>query len=392
MARKSPRRKPTASKPPSPDESRRRGRIALYLFFVLVACLAAGADFVDQRRPAPIYPSPALTKTGRLSDYLPSLRGGRGDSDVYIFEGKRPGGTLLILGGTHPNEPASNVVAVLMVENLQVEQGQIIIIPLANASGFSATEPQEAFPLRFHFINRSGRQRDFRVGSRFTNILDGWPDPIVYRHHPSGQILSGNETRNLNRAYPGRPNGTLTERVAWAITELVRREEVDLMIDMHEAAPEYPVVNAVVAHERAMDIAAMAVVELQICDLDFRLEPSPKNFHGLSHREVGDFTPAKVMLFESTGALQGRLRATTDAELVTRSKDALYHRADRIGKLQVEFPAEGVPIEVRVGRHLEAIRTVCKILGEFEPDQTIDYSRIPGYDELQHHGVGFYLN
>ena len=385
-------RKTDAVKPLPADELRRRVRIAVYLLLILVACLSAGGDFMDQRRPTPIYPSSTLTKKGRLSDYLPSLRGSRGDSDVYIFKGRRPGGTVLILGGTHPNEPGANVTAVLMVENLQVERGRIIIIPCANASGFTATEPQEAFPMRFHYVNRAGKQRSFQVGSRFTNILDGWPDPVVYRHYPSGQLLSGNETRNLNRAYPGRRNGTLTERVAWAITELVRREEVDLMIDLHEAAPEYPVINAIVAHERAMDIAAMAVVELQMEGLEFRLEPSPENFHGLCHREVGDFTQAKVMLFESTGALQGRIRGVTDAELVTLSKDPLYHRAGRLGKLQVDFPEEGIPMEVRVGRHLEAVKTACKIFSEFEPEKTVAFSRIPDYEELQNHGVGFYLN
>ena len=41
-------------------------------------------------------------------------------------------------------------------------------------------------------------------------------------HASSGQKLSGSETRNLNRAYPGRPDGTFTEKVAYAITSLIR--------------------------------------------------------------------------------------------------------------------------------------------------------------------------
>ncbi|MDP8237936.1 MAG: succinylglutamate desuccinylase/aspartoacylase family protein [Candidatus Hatepunaea meridiana] len=373
------------------EEQQRYIRIGVYMLLILIACLAAGDDFLEQRTHQPIHLSFGLTRTKPLSNYLSSLKGTRGDTDLYIFEGRQSGGNLLIIGGTHPNEPASNVAAVLLVENLKIERGKIIVITTANASGFSASEPQEAFPKTFSITNRRGKERKFRVGSRYSNILDGWPDPVVYRHHPSGQLLSGPETRNLNRAYPGRPNGTLTERVAYAITEVVRKEKIDLVIDLHEAAPEYPVINAIVAHERAMDIAAMAAVDLQIKGHNFNLEPSPVNFRGLSHREIGDFTEAKAILMESAGALQGRLRGPTNEKLVLSSIDACYHKASLLGKLAVDFPEEGIPIELRVGRHLDGIKVLTETLSLFEPDKAVIYSHIPDYEELNKHGVGFYL-
>lgn len=373
-------------------ETIHQARIIFYLFVVIIATLASGLDFIKQKQLEPLYPSPVgLTEKKTLSEYLPSLRRTRGDTEVLVYNGKDKGGTLLLLGGTHPNEPAGYIAAVVVAENLRVDQGRVIVIPRANAAGFTATEPQEAFPGQFVLINRKGRPRSFRVGSRYTNILDGWPDPIVYRHHPSGQLLSGAETRNLNRAYPGRKNGTLTERVAWAITEVVRREKVDLVIDLHEAAPEYPVINAIVAHEKMEDIAAMAKVDLEMRDVDLRLEISPRNFHGLIHREVGDFTDAKVVLLETAGALQGRLRGPTNEDLVTKSKDALYHRAYLLNKLEVEFPEEGIPIEERVGRHLESIKVLCENLSLFDPEHAISYSRVPGMDDFKNHGVGYFL-
>lgn len=368
-----------------------RTRAIAYLVLVAVACFSAGADFIAQREVEPIYPSFALSKMGRLSDYLSSLNDSNGDSDIYYFNGREPGGTLLVIGGTHPNEPAGFISAVVLIENLQVQRGRVIVIPRGNASAYSATEPQEAFPQKFEIENRSGRTREFRIGSRFTNILDGWPDPIIYRHYPSGQVLSGAETRNLNRAYPGRANGTLTERMAFAITEIVRKEKVDLVIDLHEAAPEYPVINAIVAHERAMDIAALATVDLQIEGVEYNLEPSPENFHGLIHREVGDSTQARVLLFESAGALQGRLRGETNAELVLKSVDPFYARAAELGKLRVPFPREGIPLEVRTGRHLAAISAVCRVLNDFEPDKAVIFSNIPNYSEIIEHGIGFFL-
>ncbi|MDP8228687.1 MAG: succinylglutamate desuccinylase/aspartoacylase family protein [Candidatus Electryoneaceae bacterium] len=383
----------------SDEEQNRIIRIAVYLFIVLVVCLAAGGDFVEQRMPEEVFlDHNYLPKIKRLSDYLPSLHGTRGDVEIYIFRGGEPGGKVLVLGGTHPNEPASNVTSVLLAENLRVEQGTVAVILRANNSGFTATEPQEGHPQNFTIKARSGRQRQFRVGSRFTNILDGWPDPTVYEHHPSRQILSGNETRNLNRSYPGRPNGTLTERVAWAICEFIRSDSMDVVIDLHEAAPEYPVINAIVAHERAMDVASTALLEIQmdammqmIEGLDFNLEPSPLSFHGLSHREIGDATPARAILMESAGALQGRLRGVTNADMVTKSVDPLYHWASELGRLYVDFPEEGIPLEVRVGRHLEGIKKICMALSLLEPDRTVSYDGIPGFLDIQAHGVGYYL-
>ncbi len=368
-----------------------RMRIGVYLFLVLIACLASGGAFVELWDESSVYPSSSMTKKYKLSHYLPALEDTRGETEVLVFESKNPGGTLLVLGGTHPNEPASNVTAVLIAENLHIDQGKVIVIPRSNASAYTATEPQEAFPQSFHIKNRKGRPREFKIGSRYSNMLDGWPDPIVYRHHPSGQLLSGAETRNLNRAYPGKENGSLTEMIAYAITEVVRREKVDLVIDLHEAAPEYPVINALVAHQKVTDIAAMATVDLQMRGVEIQLEVSPENFHGLSHREIGDFTNASVVLLETAGALQGRMRGVTNTDLVINSKDPFYAWADKLGKLAVPFPEEGIPLETRVGRHLESIKVLSTVFSEFNPEQAISYSRVPGFDELNEHGIGFYL-
>ncbi|HAZ20721.1 MAG TPA: succinylglutamate desuccinylase, partial [Clostridiales bacterium] len=60
-----------------------------------------------------------------------------------------------------------------------------------------------------------------------------------YIHAGSGQQLSGSETRNLNRCYPGRPDGNLMEKTAYAIVQLIKNEGVDLTFDLHESSPEY---------------------------------------------------------------------------------------------------------------------------------------------------------
>ncbi len=384
--------KPEEKNPKSAENSKHWQRVITYTILIFVACWASGLQFLELRRAAAVYPSATLSDKKKLSDYLPSLRHSRGDSEALIFEGRNLGGTMMILGGTHPNEPASNMSAVILAENLNVEYGKVIVIHRANASAFTATEPQEAFPQEYSYENRGGRTRWFQVGSRYSNILDGWPDPTVYRHHPSGQLLSGPETRNLNRSFPGRKNGSLTERIAYAITEVVRQEKVDLFVDLHEAAPEYPVINALVAHQRAVDMAAMATVELQMNGIDIALEVSPENFHGLSHREIGDFTETNAVLMETAGAMQGRIRGATTVNLIKISRDPFYHKASELGKLAVDFPAEGISMEVRVGRHLEAISVLSATWSEFNPDKPISFNRVPSYEELNDHGIGFYLN
>jgi len=360
------------------------------IFLSLVIAFVAGKEFLKTRELEPIVKGDGVTSMQKLSDYLPDLKGTRGDSDIYILQGKEPGGSVLILGGTHPNEPAAFLTTVLLVENLKVDKGTVYIIPRANGSAMSHNDPQEASPQRFTIKTPYG-ERWFRFGSRATNPLDQWPDPDVYIHAASGQKLSGNETRNLNRAYPGRADGTYTEKVAYAITELIKKNDINMEIDLHEASPEYPVINAIVAHERAMPISSQVVMNMELEDIQIGLEPSPPSLHGLSHRELGDYTNTYAVLMETANASQGRLRGKTDENLVLTGKDPTYVKAQKIGRLFVPYDENGHPIEERVGRHLTGVVQHINVMGENEPDKEIIIEGLPSYEDLQKNGVGAYL-
>ena len=357
---------------------------------MLVAGLAA-PGFLAMHRPDAIHPGPGVSHRVQLSAYFPGLAGTPGDTSVYILDGTTPGGCLMVLGGTHGDEPAGYLTAVLLVEQAKVQAGRLIVIPQANASGFTHNVPQEGHPQRFSVSTPHG-SRTFTFGARVTNPVHQWPDPQVYTHAASGQTLSGIETRNLNRAYPGRPNGTLTERIAYGITELIRREKVDLAIDLHEAAPEYPVVNTIVAHERASDLAALVNMNLQAMDIAIGMEASPKNLHGLSHREWGDGTPALAVLMEATHPAMGRLRGRTGAELVTMGKDKYYVLASERHRLSVPFLETGWPLAARVGRHLAGVSEFARSLGEVSPEKKIVLSGLPDYPAVLSRGVGGFLN
>jgi len=356
---------------------------------VLVAAVS-GRAFVAMWTPEPILAGPGVSRQLSLAAYNAVLRGRSADTGVYFLDGGRPGGTVLVLGGTHPNEPAGYLAAVLLVERARVAAGRLIVVPRANGSAFTHNDPQEASPQTFE-ISTPGGPRVFRFGSRHTNPVDQWPDPDVYVHASSGQRLSGSEVRNLNRAFPGRPDGTFTEQIALAMTTLVRAEGVDLVIDLHEASPEYPVINAIVAHERAMPLAAAVLLEMQLAGIQIGLEPSPQGLRGLSHRELGDHTPALAVLMETPNPSQGRIRGRTSAALVLGGRDVTYERAAAARRLFVPFDREGWPIEVRVGRHLAGVRLFAAGLGAVRPGRAVLVEDLPDLQALRRDGLGRYL-
>jgi len=364
---------------------------ASFLFLLaLLICFLSGQKFLSMHKKEIIFPCHSLGAKKMLSNYFPKLGKTQGDTEVYVFEGKEKGGNLLILGGTHPNEPAGNILAILLVENIQVSKGKIFIVPWANSSGFTHSDPQEGNPQRYDIDTSSGK-RWFRLGSRATNPVHQWPDPMIYVN-PEGQKLAGIEARNLNRCYPGKANGYLTEKVALGIMELIRKERVDLGLDFHESAPEYPVINALVFHENSAELAALAQMELQAKGFDLRLEASPPNLRGLSHREWGDSAKIKAILLETPNASHGRLKGKPSASLVVEGKDKFYARASRLGRLFVPYGEEGIPLKLRVARHLAAIMAILSSLKELDPEKEIIIENLPSASEIQEKGVGQFLH
>lgn len=362
---------------------------AIFLLLLLVALVTyGGITFRAQFEVEPIVSGPGVTKIGLLSDYHPPLKGTISDTEVYYLQGEAPGDTVFVLGGNHPNEPASLLTAVLLIENLTVSAGQVIIVPRGNASAFTHTGPQEAHPSTFTIPTPFG-ERWFRFGDRLTNPIHQWPDPDIYVHS-SGETLAGIEGRNLNRSFPGKPDGTITQQVAYAITQLLIEEDVAVAIDIHEASPEYPVVNALVAHERGMDVAAMAILDLQMEGLRISLEPSPQNLRGLTHREWGDSTNTLAFLLETANPSMGRIRGRTDEALVVTGQDPVYHRASNIGALAVPVPEAGIHINERVARHILTIEAIINSYN-FMAISPIIINNVPPYHDLITKGVGEFL-
>ena len=337
-----------------------------------------------------VYPSPYVSRVTWLSEYNPNLAGTAGDTKGLMYEGDEPGGTLLVVGGTHGDEAAGPVAALVFAENAHVKRGRLIVIPYVNASGFTHNLPQEAHPREYRIPTPNG-DRIMPYGARLSNPVHQWPDPTVYVEPIMRQKLAGSESRNLNRAYPGREKGPLTSMIAYAVMELIRRENVDVAIDMHESSPEYPTNNTIVAHDRAMDIAVMASMDLESQGIEINIEQSPRNLRGLSHREWGDHTNAYAFLLECPNPAQGRLRGRTNAQLVVSGKDPMYAKATGSGRLYVPYSEEGISLSVRAGRHVASVMAISAAFSMVNPDREIAIEGIPSYADIVSNGVGQYL-
>jgi predicted deacylase len=107
---------------------------------------------------------------------------------VVVVHGARPGRVLALVAGAHGTEYASIVALEKLIALLDPAQlsGTVIIVPLVNLASFA--------------------QKIAHI-----NPVDG---------------------KNMNRFYPGNPNGTQTERASFAMTREVV-EQCDHLIDLH---------------------------------------------------------------------------------------------------------------------------------------------------------------
>ncbi len=367
-------------------------RKACIMGLSVVMMAVAGRSFAAQlREKEPIVVGPGVTSVVNLSDFFEPLRGTPGDTPVYIMEGAEEGGSVLLIAGDHCNEISGVLSCIMLIESGAVSKGTVYLVPIANDSGFTHSKPGEATPLRYHIPTEWG-SRWFRFGDRWTNPLHQWPDPEVYTHYPSGQSLSGFDIRNLNRCYPGKPDGALTEQIAYGIAELIRQEEIDLTIDLHEAEPMYPVINTIVSHQNAIEIGVMTAIDLAIEEgIKIGNEISPEKLHGLAHRELGDFTDTLVILTETCNPIQDPCRGRTDETLLLTGKDEFILKAGRMGLLFVPYDEHGSPVDERVGRNNSTIIKAIETFSDLYPEKGIVVSGFPRMADVVKHGVGAYL-
>jgi predicted deacylase len=334
---------------------------------------------------------PGVTSVARLSDYSPGLKGTMADTSIFILEGKEPGGKALLLGDTHSNEPEGLLASLLYIENAVVETGTLYVIPFFNNSGSRNTRPGDGYPLYFDVPTAWGALR-FRMGNRDASPLDQWPDPDVYIHYPDRQLLSFIDVRNVNRTWPGRRDGPLMEQVTYGAMELLRREKIDVAIDMHGAETMFPVTNCIVAPEKSVKIATLAALTVKAREgFESHVEPSPPGFRGLSHREIGDYSETLPFLLEAPIPFLDQPTGPKTTQLLLDGKDPFLLSLAREKKLFVPYDESGWPMEKRVGQHASVSLEIMRQYSRKNPARAIVIENVPRYAELVRDGVGHYF-
>ncbi len=316
-----------------------------------------------------IRPGVGVTSIGLLSNYLPTLSGTPADSPVYFLDSGRPGATTFVAAGTHANEIAGMMTAVMLVEKARVIEGRLIVLPHANNSGVTYADPVKPGPDWIALAIASGEIRYFKYGARLVSpVHQTEPDPKVYIHSPGQTEQSGSEARNLDRAYPGSADGTLTRRLARAIMTLLVQEKVDYAFDLHEAGPTSNLVWTVVANPKNLDIAALALIDLDERGISLKLDASEPGFRGLSHYEWGNLTPALAFLIETPNP--GQI-------------------AGAPGTAQLDHPV--YPLWKRIGVQLEVFSGILSTCNDFsETGRRTIVEGLPALADIEKNGLGVY--
>ncbi len=134
------------------------------------------------------FPQTALLQTTSV-EYISA--GTDYETPVYIIKTDCKEPTIMIVAGTHGNEKAGIKATEYLKENINIKKGTLIILPRANI--FACEENVRCFP------------------------------PEI----------------NLNRVYPGNPQGNSIEKLASGIFNLMKRYDIGLLVDLHESVEFY---------------------------------------------------------------------------------------------------------------------------------------------------------
>lgn len=104
---------------------------------------------------------------------------------AYIYESAIEGPVVMVVGGIHGNEPAGSLAASKFID-IPVIKGKLIVIPRANTVALDAN------------------------------------------------IRTLPEIEDLNRAYPGKIDGTPAQRITYDIVQLMKKYQVAMVLDLHE--------------------------------------------------------------------------------------------------------------------------------------------------------------
>jgi uncharacterized protein len=155
--------------------------LSLLSAFCCTTVLAQASFTVGTATAAPGQKATGVLQVPAGSDAATSI-------PVAVFQGARPGPVLALVSGSHGTEYASIIALEELIQSLEPAQisGTVVILPLVNIPSFEQKVPH-------------------------VNPVDG---------------------KSMNRFYPGKQDGTQTERASYMITKQVV-EHCDYLVDYH---------------------------------------------------------------------------------------------------------------------------------------------------------------
>ena len=121
------------------------------------------------------------------------------ETDVHYFESSIPGPRVVIVGGIHGDEIAGWNAALELLTKEDYFIGTVMIIPKANLQACNA----------------------------------------VQRYAGLGKEYNGYIYSDLNRTFPGKEDGTVTEKISYEIVQAVESFNPNHIIDLHESLHSY---------------------------------------------------------------------------------------------------------------------------------------------------------
>jgi hypothetical protein len=124
---------------------------------------------------------------------------------------------------------------------------------------------------------------------------------------------------------------------------------------------------------------------------DNHVEPSPANFRGLSHREIGDFSETWPFLLEAPIPFLDQPTGPKTVKLMLDGKDPFLLSLAKKKKLFVPYDEEGWSMDKRAGQHTSVTLEIFKQYSKKYPDTAIKLAGVPRYAEIVKNGIGSYF-
>jgi len=183
------------------------------------------------------------------------------------------------------------------------------------------------------------------------------------------------------------------ERVTFAAMKLMKKEKVDVAIDLHGAETMFPVTNCIVAPDKSISIATMASLTVMAMEgFENHVEPSPQGFRGLSHREIGDYSDTLPFLLEAPIPFLDQPTGPKTVEFLLQGKDPLLLSLARQKKLFVPYDSTGWSTEKQVGQHCSVTLEIVNQFSLYNPERAMRLSNVPRYAEILAKGVGYFYH